>query len=146
MMRCTAMLALLLSLGCATVQPPKYDLSRDVDNNPIWTKHVDPPARLGASYWLTYALALGMAAYDVHSTFAGLDRCATCAEANPIMRPFIRLGKGATYGVALSLTVFQMEIARRMKRQHERSWAVGPAIGIGVHGVAAISNSQQMER
>lgn len=114
---------------------PKWTM---VDGYPVWDKH-----QSWKSYVFVYALLSATTVMDIESTFNGLDRCPSCKEGNPIMRPFIKRGRVATYAFAFSLNAIQMEVARRQKRRHERLWVVAPLIGTGIHGAAATSNNKK---
>lgn len=121
---------LLMTSGCATV--------------PIRVE--DRPARVEAPksrvpYIAAYVVLTVMTVLDVETTHRKLDSCATCYEANPIMRPFVQQGRGTTYAVAFSLNAITMEIARRRRNENSRLWFVRPLIGAGIHGAAAASNN-----
>ena len=92
------------------------------------------------SWWLMYGVLTLATVADVESTFHGLDRCATCREGNPIMRPFVERGRGATYAFTFGLNALTMELARRARNRHERHWYVGPMISTGVHAGGAAWN------
>lgn len=139
--RIALLLLVLLTFGCATVPPPvpSYDMTTDAEGNVLWKRR---PVKVGPSYFWTYAALTITTILDVETTFHALDRCSTCYEANPLMAPFVKRGRGATYAFAFSLNVIQMERARRARKAGERHWYLGPALASGVHGILAASNSQ----
>ena len=92
-------------------------------------------------FWTLAAGAQAATIYDVNTTLRVLDRCATCYEANPIMRPFVR-NTTAAYGAGMSLSAVGIYGSRRLKEKGSRWWWV-PMIGqIGVHTILGIRNSQ----
>jgi hypothetical protein len=93
---------------------------------------------------LFWSLAVGAQAatvYDVNTTLRTLNRCATCYEANPIMRPFVG-NTVAAYGAGMSLSAASIYGSKRLKEKGSRWWWV-PLVGqIGVHTALGIRNSQ----
>lgn len=93
---------------------------------------------------LFWTLAAGVQAatiYDVNTTIRTLDRCVTCYEANPIMKPFVR-NTTAAYGAGLGLSAVSIYGSRKLKEKGSRWWWV-PLVGqIGVHTALGIRNSQ----
>jgi hypothetical protein len=78
-------------------------------------------------------------AYDLQSTFNALERCNTCREGNPAMRPFIG-NKPAAYGIVLGLTGSTIYASHKLKQQNKRWWWI-PMVAIsGLHIGAAIHN------
>jgi hypothetical protein len=117
---------LMTSMGCATAVVRVEDRPAKVES---------PKSR--APYIAAYIILTALTIADVESTFRGLNRCTTCVEANPFMRPFVSRGRVPTYAV----NAITMEIARRRRNDGNRGWYVGPLLGSAVHGGAAISNS-----
>lgn len=134
--------AMFIAMPVQAQQLPQYDLTRHPDGYVVVTRR---PSPLGRSYTLTYAALVASTVADVETTFRGLDRCSSCREANPLLRPFVERGRGATYGVSIGLNILTMELARRSKRRGNRGWWVGPALQGSFHAGAAIWNSQQKD-
>lgn len=82
----------------------------------------------------TYLVA--MTIFDVETTFAAIRNGAH--EANPIMRPFIKRGRGATYGMQMGINAIVIGSAYLMKKDPKwnKAWWVIPSVWATGHGVA----------
>lgn len=74
----------------------------------------------------TSAYLVGSTIFDVETTFAAINNGAI--EANPIMKPFIKNGRLATYGVQLGLDAAIIYASYKMKESSKfgRVWWVAP--------------------
>ena len=87
------------------------------------------------------SLALASATiYDVETTFAGLGNCRDCAEANPIMRPFVKNGRPATYAFTMGVSGAEIYFARKLRKRHSKLWWLPLAAGTATHVVAGSAN------
>ena len=80
-------------------------------------------------------------AYDLQTTRNLLQRCASCYEGNPIMRPFVG-SLPAAYGTALSFNVASVYGSLQLKKKGSRWWWVPLAAPIVAHTVAGVSNKR----
>src|SRR5262245_51210399 len=79
--------------------------------------------------------------YDLQTTRSALQRCPSCSETNPIMKPFVP-SSPAAYGAALRSSGGSNYGAFKLKRKGVRIWWVPLAAPIAVHALAGISNSR----
>lgn len=99
---------------------------------------------LDKKFW---GLAAGLATatiYDIETTYAGLNRCETCRESNPLMRSFVEKGRPTLYGVTMGVNTGIMYAAYRLRNSNNPSlkklWWVIPVVAIGLHGTAGSLN------
>lgn len=79
---------------------------------------------------------VGSTIFDTETTFAALDNCPTCKESNPIMRPFIKSGRPATYAVQGVIDVGIIYWSYKLKKEHRKIWWVLPVVMGASHVVA----------
>lgn len=139
-----------------TIQLPRQGINyaslSPLDTDSFWSqKQTDqsqkPAGRkvLDKKFW---GLAAGLTAatiYDIETTYAGLNRCETCREGNPLMRHVVEAGRPASYGVAMGLNAGLMYYSYRLRKSNnssgkKRLWWLLPTIAIGAHGVAGSLN------
>lgn len=92
-------------------------------------------------FWVVNGIFVASTIYDVESTFFVLGRCDTCREANPIIRPFVEMGRPATYifiSAADVVTVYGSYYLK--KRGHDKLWLIPPLVGIAGHGFVGTWN------
>ncbi|MFN0123505.1 MAG: hypothetical protein ACKV2V_23630 [Blastocatellia bacterium] len=80
---------------------------------------------------------------DLESTFHALKNCPpgyTCREGNPLMVPFVRQGRPASYAVTTGLNALAVWGSYKMKKRGNRFWWVPMAAQIGIHTFAAARN------
>ena len=98
----------------------------------------------GAEDKLFWALSTGAQAatiYDIETSLRVFDRCTTCYEANPIMRPFIG-SRSTAYTTGLGLSSLGSFGSYKLKEKGVRWWWL-PLVGqIGMHTVLGIRNSR----
>ena len=139
------------------IQMPKsgidYASLSPFDNDYFWSqKETDKSKKqklanrkvLDKKFW---SLAAGLAAatiYDIETTYAGLNRCKTCRESNPVMRHVVEAGRPTLYGVAMGINTGIMYVAHRLRNSNNPSskklWWLPPVIAIGVHGTVGSLN------
>ena len=107
----------------------EYKLQWESPNHPV----------ADTKFWMITAIHAASMAYDIETTFYTLDRCPNCYEANPIMRPFVKRGRLATYAFGMGIVTAQTWISYEMKK-HTKFWWVIPAAGIGLHSYAGTHN------
>jgi hypothetical protein len=76
--------------------------------------------------------------FDVETTFAAIHNGA--CEANPILKPFVKSGRPATYGFELGADALFLFIAYEMKASKNsnlnKAWFILPMVAGTVHGIA----------
>lgn len=76
--------------------------------------------------------------FDIETTFAAI-RNSGGREANPLMRPFIKSGRPATYAIELGIDAVVIFIAYEIKKSKKidlaKTWWVSPMILGTTHGV-----------
>ena len=70
-------------------------------------------------FWIVNGVLIGTTVYDIESTYFALDRCETCYELNPIMRPFVEAGKPQLYAIQGSIDAGIIYVSYKMKKQEE---------------------------
>ena len=82
----------------------------------------------------TYLVAATI--FDVETTFSAIRNGAH--EANPIMKPFIKRGRGATYGMQMGINAIVIGSSYLMKKDPKwnKVWWVIPSVWATGHGVA----------
>ena len=77
-----------------------------------------------------------MTIFDVETTFAAIRNGAH--EANPIMRPFIKRGRGATYGMQMGINTIIIGSSYLMKKDPKwnKVWWIIPSVAATGHGIA----------
>jgi hypothetical protein len=101
-------------------------------NSEAQNKPLDPQFIAVSSYLIFSSV------FDTETTFASLHN--GCHEANPVMRPFVKSGRAATYAFVLATDAAVIYVAYRMRKCEnpgfKKIWWVGPmVIGTG-HAVA----------
>jgi hypothetical protein len=102
------------------------------------TAHAEEKDKL---FWSLAAAAQVATVYDVNTTLRTLDRCSTCYEANPIMRPFVR-NSATAYSAGLGLSAAGIYGSKKLKERGSRWWWVPLVSQIGVHTALGIRNSR----
>ena len=74
--------------------------------------------------------------FDLETTFSAIRNGAH--EANPIMRPFVKRGRGATYGMQMGINAIVIGTSYLMKKDPKwnKGWWVIPLVVATGHGVA----------
>jgi len=82
----------------------------------------------------TYLIATTI--FDVETTFVAIRNGAH--EANPIMKPFIKNGRVATYGMQMGINTIIIGTAYLMKKDPKwnKAWWIIPSVWATGHGVA----------
>ena len=83
---------------------------------------------------------VGSIVYDIESTYFVLDRCATCYEKNPLMRPFVEAGRPQLYTIQGSIGAGVIYASYRMKKNGHKLWWLLPVVLTAAHTVAGIHN------
>jgi len=89
------------------------------------------------------SVMVGTTVYDIESTYLVLDRCETCYELNPIMRPFVEAGRPQLYVIQGLIDAGIIYTSYKMKKQDskfKKIWWVLPVSVIVVHLVVGTSN------
>lgn len=92
--------------------------------------------------YLLFAALQASTIYDMETTFRTLDRCPTCREGNPIMRPFVSAGRPATYAFTTGINLLALHTSLQLRKAHKKWWYVPSAVAIGIHVFAGIHNSR----
>jgi len=91
-------------------------------------------------FWTLVAGTQAATVYDLQTTRSLLQQCASCSEANPIMRPVVG-SLPAAYSTALGLNAASIYGSLKLKKKGSRWWWVPLAIPIAAHTAAGISNT-----
>ena len=80
---------------------------------------------------------VAMTIFDVESTFSAVRNGAH--EANPIMKPFVKSGRPATYAIELGADALFIFIAYEMKASKKttfnKTWWIVPMVAGTAHGI-----------
>jgi hypothetical protein len=91
--------------------------------------------------FLALAVVLGAATvYDVESTFHAFAADSGGREGNPLLRPFMKMGRPGGYGICVALDVGATYYAYREKRRGLRAWWVPSAVHALIHATAGTHN------
>lgn len=94
-------------------------------------------------FWAVNSALIGATIYDVESTYFTLDRCKTCYELNPVMRPFVEAGRPSLYAVQGLIDAGVIFASYKMKKQDSKFrkvWWVMPVAVTAGHLVAGTVN------
>lgn len=94
-------------------------------------------------FWIINGAFVGATIYDIESTYLALDRCETCYEFNPIMRPFVEAGKPQLYAIQGLIDAGVIFASYEMKKQDgkfKKMWWVLPVAITATHLVAGTIN------
>ena len=92
-------------------------------------------------FWTLAAGTQAATVFDLQTTRSALQRCPSCYEGNPIIKPFV-LSPPAAFGAAMSLSAGSIYGAYKLKKKGVRVWWVPLAAPIAVHTIAGINNSR----
>lgn len=109
---------------------------------PPAAKPKTPPIKWDWKAFTAVALLQGSTIYDMETTFRTLDRCSRCKEGNPIMRPFIKAGRPATYAFTTGMNVLTTYVALNARAQGKKWWYWPIIANVAVHVVAGVHNSR----
>lgn len=132
------------------VGPPNPPTQYTVTSFDELPRTFKPKPILDAPFLLVTATQLGTTYWDIDSTFRVLDRCSTCYEANPRMRPYVEEGRGslnrvqAYYSGGTMLASLGMKAAFRKNRSWflRNAWVIPQLMLAGVHARAAFGNER----
>ena len=79
-------------------------------------------------------------AYDAETTFSVIRNCPDCAEGNPLMRPFIKSGRLATYGFTAGLNSAAVYYGYRLRKNNQKLWWLPLIINGTIHTIAGSAN------
>lgn len=91
-------------------------------------------------FWTVNTMLIGSTIYDVESTYYALDKCQTCREGNPFMRPFVKAGKPWFYAVQGSIDAGVIYTSYKMKKNDKKLWWLLPVVMTATHSIAGTSN------
>lgn len=93
---------------------------------------------IDTNFTLVSAYLITMTVFDIEATFAATKNGAK--EANPIMKPFIKNSRPATYAIQLGIDTLIFFVAYEMKKSNKsdfkKTWWVLPMIAGTEHGIA----------
>ena len=96
----------------------------------VQTKVVDTRFLINSSF------LVGSSAFDVETTFAALKN-PHVREGNPIMKPFVNLGRPATYSFVGGMDAGSIYFSYRMKKSDKpglrKLWWIGPVSASVAH-------------
>jgi hypothetical protein len=107
-------------------------------------KQRDNPATPQKGKWklaLMIAAVHGATEFDRQSTYAVFNRCASCYEANPLLRPIIR-NKPGTAAVMHGISGLADISMWKLREKGKWYWWIPGAVHIGVHVFAGVHNSR----
>ena len=85
--------------------------------------------------YLTFATLL-----DIESTFYVLDRCISCSEKNPVMRPLVERGKLPIYGIQMIANYAILRSTWKMHQEGHPYWNTLARSATKMHTMAGCSN------
>lgn len=91
-------------------------------------------------FWAVGTFLVGSTIYDVESTYYALDKCPTCRERNPFMRPFVKAGKPWLYTVQGSIDAGVIYASYKTKKQAKKLWWLLPVVMTATHSIAGTNN------
>jgi hypothetical protein len=89
-----------------------------------------------------FAALQASTAADLESTFRTLNRCSTCYEANPIMRPLIKAGRPTSYAVITGINTLGLWTSLKLRQEKKKWWWVPMTVYTGIHVFAAVHNNR----
>ena len=92
-------------------------------------------------FWTLAAGAQAATIYDIHTTMRALDRCPSCGEANPTMRPFVS-SRPAAFSASLGLSAGSIYGSYQLRKKGVRWWWLPLAGQIGVHTAMGLRNGR----
>ena len=92
-------------------------------------------------FWILAGGAQAATIYDIQTTRNVMQRCPTCYEANPIMKPFVA-SSPAAFSVAVGLSAGGIYGAFKLRKKGVRYWWVPVAAPLAVHTIAGLNNSR----
>jgi hypothetical protein len=92
-------------------------------------------------FWTLTAATQAATIYDLHTTRSAMQRCQSCYELNPVMRPFVA-STPAALSAGLGLSSASIYGAFKLKKKGFRYWWVPLAAPIAVHTAAGIRNTR----
>lgn len=97
---------------------------------------------IDTNFKLVAAYLVVMTVFDVETTFSIVRNGGH--ENNPVMKPFVKNGRVATYGYQMALNALIMYVAYEMKgskhREFNKTWWVLPSVVGTSHGVCGSLN------
>jgi hypothetical protein len=128
-----------LSLPVTIIRAPAPDA-------PAGDEHRPAPKVADKKFWLTAAALNAAMIVDTKTTFAVMQRCTRCYEADPYARPFIERGQGVAYTAGEAFDITVMVVAAKMKGSDRpgfrRTWWIVPIALTAGHVLAARHNAQ----
>ena len=91
-------------------------------------------------FWIVSTMLVGATIYDAESTYYALDKCRTCFEANPVMRPFVKSGRPSLYAVQSAINAGIIIYSYKMKKNDEKLWWLIPVVVASAHSIAGTHN------
>jgi hypothetical protein len=91
--------------------------------------------------WALTAGAQAATIFDMETTVRALNRCPTCSEGNPAMRPFMGT-RASAYAAGTALNSVAFYAPYKMKESGNKWWWVPLVAQIGVHTFLGIKNSR----
>src|SRR5262245_45171990 len=92
-------------------------------------------------FWTLATGAQAATVFDLETTVRALNRCPTCYEANPFMKPFVS-SKPAAYSAGLGLSAASIYGSLKLKKQGTKWWWVPLAGQIGMHTAFGLMNNR----
>jgi hypothetical protein len=92
-------------------------------------------------FWTLAGGAQAATIYDLQTTLRVLQRCPSCGEANPIMKPFAG-STSAAFSAGLGFTAASIYGSHRLRQRGARWWWLPLAGQIGIHTVMGIRNNR----
>lgn len=99
-----------------------------------------------------YTLMLGLQTstmLDIESSYHTLKNCPTgftCREGNPMLRPFVQLGRPAVYAFTTGTNVLAVMSSYKLRKKGSRFWWVPITAYTGIHTFCAVRNFQTVRR
>jgi hypothetical protein len=94
------------------------------------------------NFLLVSAYLVGTSIFDVETTFSAIKNGAQ--EGNPILKPFVKRGRAATYGVILASDAVILLTSYYVKKSKDpvvqKRWWIIPTIVGTSHGIAGTLN------
>lgn len=137
-MKITALVvALVLTAGVAFAQSDTLNLERKIELPKVELQK--PKSTIDKEFIGVGAYLIAMTIFDVETTFAAI-RNSGGTEANPVMKPFVKNGRVATYAFTLAVDALVLYIAYEIKgskdKKLQKMWWIGPMIVGTGHGIA----------
>lgn len=91
---------------------------------------------------LLFTALEGSTIFDLESTFRTLERCPNCREGNPLMRPFVKAGRPASYAFTTGVNLLAFYTSTKLRKQGKKWWYVPTLAYTGLHLWAGIQNTR----